>query len=80
MVNCFPQSCSSKGYRVSFPNQYRKMPSVTVSIADIDADSNAALPVRLSAIRIITSSFVIDFGTLTTSKIYWLKFVWIACT
>ena len=80
LANCWPQTCVSKAYHISFPNQYRKIPSVSVSLAGVDAEKSTNLRVQLSAIRITTTSFDVDFKTWDDTKIYQLKFTWIACT
>ena len=77
---CWPDGvCGRRNYHVNFPKQFDKKPSVSVSLAGIDVDSNFNVRAFSSAVDVTTSSFDIHYSTWGDTKVYAIKFSWIAC-
>jgi hypothetical protein len=76
---CFPNLCGSKNYHVHFPHHFGKKPSVSVSLAGLDVARDFNLRVLSSAIDVTPYSFDIKYYTWEDTKVYWVRFSWIAC-
>lgn len=77
---CWPHSvCGTRNYHVHFPQRFDKKPSVSVSLAGIDVDVGYNVRVFSSAVSVTASSFDIHYSTWGDTKVYSIKFSWIAC-
>ena len=77
---CWPGLCHSQKFHIHYPKQFRKTPNVLVSLAGLDNDYNHNVRIIASARDVTRSSFDIQLTTWAGTRIYYVKFSWIACT
>ena len=76
---CWPGVCGTQNFHVHFPRTFAKKPSVSVSFSGLDVGSDNNLRAYSSPVSVTTSSFDIRFSTWSDTKIYSMRFSWIAC-
>jgi hypothetical protein len=77
--NCWPRVCRSRKYHVHFPQHFATTPSVSVSLAGFDSERKYNVRILSSAVDVSPSSFDIKYHTWADTKVYWVRFSWIAC-
>ena len=77
--HCWPGLCNSQKFHIHYPKHFRKTPNVIVSVAGLDIDHSYNTRVYVSAHDVTSTSFDIQHTTWGDTKVYGIKFSWIAC-
>ena len=77
--DCYPDSCAGEDFPIYFQRRFLYRPKVTVSLASLEVDKNYNLRVTGTTEGIQSHSFVLKHKTWDDTKIFMVKFSWIAC-